>query len=102
MRSHRTTNIDPAVRLRRLEGYLRPIRDAWGSPELTEALSSFDGFCRLMGMDQIQQYLTSRRVNDIQDFSNHMLDEEGQRLQANLAEKYRVCSYLPSPKGIMY
>lgn len=89
--SHRTTNIDPALRLNRLEGYLQPIRDAWNRPELTEALSTFDGFCKLMGLDQVQQYLSSRRVNEIQDFSNFSLDEEGQALQAGLAEKYKVC-----------
>lgn len=43
-----------------------------------------------MGLDQVQQYLSSRRVNEIQDFSNCALDEEGQALQAGLSEKYKV------------
>ena len=88
--SHRTNNIDPNIRLTKLEGYLSPIRDRWTAPELTEQLSTFDGFCRLLGLDQVQQYLDRRRANEIKDFSNYLLDEEGQALQTALTAKYKV------------
>lgn len=58
---------------------------------MTEALQSFQGFCHLLGLDKVQDYLTSRRVHEIPDFSTHALDMEGQALQNELTEKFKVC-----------
>jgi exportin-5 len=57
---------------------------------MTEALQTFQGFCRLLGLDRVQEYLTSRRVHEIPDFSKHPLDPEGQALQNELTEKFKV------------
>ena len=88
--SHRTKNIDAAVRQSRLEGYIHPVRETWRDPGLTESLQTFQGFCAILGLDKVQEYLISRRVNEIPDFTRHVLDAEGQALQNELTEKFRV------------
>lgn len=88
--SHRTKNIDPEIRKQRLESYIVPVKQGWSDPNLTEALRSFQGFCQLLGLDKVQEYLISRRVHEIPDFSNHPLDTEGQALQNELTEKFKV------------
>lgn len=56
---------------------------------LTESLKSFQGFCAVLGMDKVQDYLISRRVNEISDFTKQPLDAEGQTLQLELTEKFK-------------
>jgi len=67
-----------------------PLKQGWSDPNLTEALRSFQGFCQLLGLDKVQEYLISRRVHEIPDFSSHPLDAEGQALQNELTEKFKV------------
>ncbi|KAH0609395.1 uncharacterized protein H6S33_012881 [Morchella sextelata] len=87
--NHRTKNIDPQLRQSRLEGYIFPVREAWRDPVLTESLQTFQGFCQVLGLDKVQDYLVSRRVNEISDFTKQPLDEEGQALQLELTEKFK-------------
>lgn len=57
---------------------------------LTESLQSFQGFCAVLGLDKVQDYLISRRVNEIPDFTKQPLDAEGQALQLELTEKFKI------------
>jgi exportin-5 len=57
---------------------------------LDEAISSFNGFCELLGLNKVKDYLISRRANEIQDWGSHPLDEEGQNIQKELDERVRV------------
>lgn len=88
--SHRTRNIDPAVRQQRLNDYILPLTNAWGSAELTNSLSGFNSFCTLLGLDKVQEYMITNRVHEIKDFSGHQLDHHALALQADLQEKFRV------------
>ncbi|CUS06929.1 unnamed protein product [Tuber aestivum] len=88
--NHRTKDIDPTVRQSRLESYIHPVRETWRDPGLTESLRTFQGFCALLGLDKVQEYLISRRVNEIPDFTKHVLDTEGQALQNELTEKFKT------------
>ena len=88
--SHRTRNIDPVIRQERLNSYIVPLSNAWGSAELTNSLSSFESFCALLGLDKVQEYMINNRVHEIKDFSSHQLDEQALQLQADLQEKFRV------------
>ncbi|KAA8913607.1 armadillo-type protein [Sphaerosporella brunnea] len=88
--NHRTKNIDSETRRQRLEHYVVPVKQSWVDPGLTEALASFEGFCRLLGLDRVQDYLVSRRVHEMEDFSQFTLDAEGQALQSELAEKFKA------------
>jgi exportin-5 len=92
--SHRTKNLDSETRRQRLGNYIIPVKQSWVDPGLTESLQSFQGFCRLLGLDRVQEYLVSRRVNEIQDFSQHTLDAEGQALQNELTEKFKVSIFV--------
>ncbi|KAI5806365.1 armadillo-type protein [Geopyxis carbonaria] len=87
--NHRTKNIDTHTQQVRLEGYIGPVKQAWVETSLTESLQTFEGFCKLLGLDGVQYYLTSRRVHEIPDFSKHHLDSEGQKLQSELTEKFK-------------
>ncbi|KAJ6258911.1 Exportin-5 [Drechslerella dactyloides] len=85
-----TKQIDPQLRIRTLESHLTPIIEDWCRPELTEMLSSFDGFCRLLMLNQVEEYLHTRKANQIRDWSAHELDAEGQTLQSHLTDKYNA------------
>ena len=88
--SHRAKGINPTLKKERLEGYISPLLNAWDTPELTNALASFESFCSLLGLDKVQEYMVAKRVNVIQDWSSHKLDPEALRLQADLQEKFKM------------
>ncbi|KAF8461021.1 armadillo-type protein [Kalaharituber pfeilii] len=88
--NHRTRNIDHVVRQERLNSYIVPLSNAWGSAELTASLASFESFCKLLGLDKVQEYMINNRVHEIKDFSAHQLDPQALQLQADLQEKFRV------------
>lgn len=84
--NHRAETIDPNLQMQRLQSYIEPIKAAWTSPQLTDALSSFEKFCNLLSLDKARSYLISHRVHEISDFANTPLDAEGQALQKELNE----------------
>jgi hypothetical protein len=88
--SHRCTKIDDDVRLQKLLGFINPVKQLWQSPQLNEAVSSFSGFCELLGLTKIKDYLTSRRVYEIPDWGHYPLDEEGQSIQKTLDDRVKV------------
>ncbi|KAF3931867.1 Exportin-5 [Dactylella cylindrospora] len=96
----RTKQIEPNARFQILEGHLAPILEMWCRPELTEMLSTFGGFCQLLMLDQVEQYLHSRKAHLIQNWSAHELDADGQTLQTQLTEKYNVLPLRPT-KGYL-
>ena len=91
--SHRATSIPPTARMQRLEAFIAPVKQLWQNPELDEALSSFNGFCELLGIGKVRNYLVSHRVHEVSDWSTMQLDDEGQAMQAELNERVKVlCS----------
>lgn len=88
--THRTTTIEPQMRMHRLEEYINPLKQAWVDPNLTRGLQSFQGFCDILGLTGMTDYLMSRRVYEISDFSQHPLDEQGQALQNALTERFKL------------
>ena len=83
---HRATTIEASVRDSRLDQFLQPLVDRWRSPGLSQGLSSFTEFNALLGLGNLQEYLLSRSVNQIQDWSSHPLDDEGRILQNHMQE----------------
>jgi exportin-5 len=63
---------------------------------LDETLSSFGGFCDLLGLSKVRDYLVSRRVHEIQEWGLNKLDAEGQALQAELEERLKASTMIPS------
>ncbi|EWC45906.1 hypothetical protein DRE_04913 [Drechslerella stenobrocha 248] len=96
----RTKHIDPNLRIQTLESHLTPIIETWCRPELTEMLGSFSGFCQMLMLDQVWQYLHSRKAHHIQNWSAHELDSDGQVLQTQLTEKYNILP-LRATKGYL-
>lgn len=88
--SHRATSIPPTARMQRLEAFIAPVKQLWQNPELDEALSSFNGFCELLGIGKVRNYLVSHRVHEVSDWSTMQLDNEGQVIQAELNERVKV------------
>lgn len=60
---------------------MHPVVEEWQNPELTHALSSFSGFCSLVGMEGLPQYLNSHHFASAKDWSNTPLDAEGKARQ---------------------
>lgn len=75
----------------RLEQTLQPIMSQWQSENLSRSLSSFDGFCELVGLGGIQNYVAVRTLHQIQNWSAHPLDEEGKLHQLHMQKCIEVC-----------
>lgn len=70
--------------------------DQWQDRGLSNSLSSFDNFTRLLGLENLQQYIFSRAVNKLPNWSAHPLDEEGKALQIHMQNALDV-SLHPAP-----
>ncbi|KAF4632023.1 hypothetical protein G7Y89_g6104 [Cudoniella acicularis] len=87
---HRATNIDPELRLQKLQGFIHPVQQLWQNNELEQSISSFPGFCDLLGLSKVRDFLVSRRVHEIDNWALYQLDVEGQTLQAELEERLKA------------
>lgn len=73
--------MDEKQREARLEDFIQPVVERWRDPALTASLRTFAGFCELLGLSELQTYLHSRRVNEIEDWAATPLDEGGKALK---------------------
>ncbi|PQE14421.1 nuclear import and export protein [Rutstroemia sp. NJR-2017a BBW] len=87
---HRASKIDPDIRLQKLKAFLEPVQRSWQNPEMDEAISSFGGFCSLLGLDRVRDFLVSRRVHEIQDWGQYQLDAEAQSIQKDLEDRLKA------------
>jgi exportin-5 len=88
--SHRATKIGPEGRLQKLRAFITPVEQLWRNSEMDAAISSFGGFCELLGLSKVRDYLVSRRVHEIQDWGLYQLDSEGQGIQKELDDRVKV------------
>ena len=86
----RAADIDSAARYGRLDQFLRPIISQWQNPGLGQRLSSYASFCELLGLSDVQKYLSARGVHRIQDWSSQPLDNEGKALQQRMTVSLEV------------
>jgi exportin-5 len=93
---HRATTIEPEVRMKRLESFISPIKQLWQNPVLDGALSSFDGFCTLLGISKVRDYMVSRRVHEVSDWAAFQLDADGQKIQVELTERVKALPLRPT------
>ncbi|KAI9772013.1 MAG: hypothetical protein M1840_001301 [Geoglossum simile] len=98
--THRATTIDPQLRESRLRSFVTPISLSWQDAELTRAVSSFQGFCDLLGLGKVQEYLVSRQVHKIEDWSQYQLDAEGRAIQTELNERFQLLPLRPTKSFI--
>lgn len=95
--SHRTTKIDDEIRLQKLSGFVNPVQNLWQNPGMIQALSSYSGFCELLGLSRVKDYLISRPVHEVADWGLYQLDAEGQKIQQELDDRVKVdLSHFPN------
>ena len=92
---HRSTSVDSEPREERLDQFLQPMIDQWQDRGLSDSLSSFDSFSKLLGLENLQQYLFSRAVHKLPNWSAHPLDDQGKALQVQMQNALDV-SLLPT------
>lgn len=86
--------------MQRLRAFTDPVKALWNDDGLKQALSSYAGFCELLGLDRAQRYIAQRRIHEIRDWGSVDLDAEGLALQDDLEERQAV-SCFSSPPGVM-
>ena len=93
---HRATAVDQKLREEKLDYFLNPLIAQWHTPSLSDSLSSFNGFCELLGLGPLQQYALSRGMHRMHDWSSHPLDEEGRVLQSRIQNSLEVSNEMVS------
>ena len=81
---HRATTVDVEPREARMKQMLQPVIDQWQDKDLSNSLSNFNSFTRLLGLENLQAYLISRKAHMIEDWSSQPLDDEGKAMQAKI------------------
>jgi exportin-5 len=84
---HRASAVDSQARLDRLQQIIQPVVDIWQDPQLTEALSTFSGFCSVVGLEGLPDYLSTQRYASVQDWPSQPLDQEGKARQTDVQMK---------------
>lgn len=87
---HRSSKVEPELRLQKLRGFIDPVQALWQNPQMNEALLSFGNFCDLLYLSNTRDYLVSRHVHDIQEWGLYQLDTEGQSVQKQLEDRLKV------------
>jgi hypothetical protein len=90
--------MDEQQREARLEEFIQPVIERWRDPALTASLSDFAGFCELLGLSNLQSYLHSRRVNEIEDWAATPLDEEGKALKLAIEAAQNASDQVDHPR----
>ncbi|KKK25029.1 hypothetical protein P175DRAFT_0560730 [Aspergillus ochraceoroseus IBT 24754] len=85
----RANNVDPYQRQSRLTSFVEPIKQAWQEEELRNLCSSFDGFCNMLGLQNVGPYMQSRQAQKQADWSVVVLDGEGKRVQEEMTRKFQ-------------
>ncbi|EEQ88473.2 nuclear import and export protein Msn5 [Blastomyces dermatitidis ER-3] len=85
----RAPQVDPDIRQSRLQLFVEPIRQSWSSEEFKQISTSFEGFCQILGLDQIWPYLQRLQAQKVEDWSTIPLDEEGKNIQAHMTTKFQ-------------
>ena len=93
---HRSDRVEKAMKLEKLSGFLQPIKAQWQNEDLKQALSSYESFCQMMGLDKAQNYLARNHVHEINDWGSVALDAEGQALQNELEDRQAALPLRPT------
>ncbi|KAJ5614425.1 hypothetical protein N7528_008079 [Penicillium herquei] len=86
----RANNIDTNVRHTRLASFLEPIREAWQDEEFCRMSSSFEGFCSMLGLENVGSYMQNKQAHKLSDWSIAPLDDEGKVVQEEMTRKFQM------------
>ncbi|KAF1946379.1 ARM repeat-containing protein [Clathrospora elynae] len=84
---HRCTTLERATQEERMRQMLNRVKDAWRNDEFTQAISSFQSFCGVLGMGQLPEFLSANNFRGVQDWSEQTLPSDGQTLQALILDR---------------
>ncbi|KAL2831252.1 armadillo-type protein [Aspergillus pseudoustus] len=85
----RANNIEPYLRQTRLASFVEPITQAWQDDELRNMCSTFEGFCNLLGLQNVGPYMQSRQAQKLEDWTEAALDPEGKAVQEEMTRKFQ-------------
>ncbi|KAJ5197953.1 uncharacterized protein N7498_007070 [Penicillium cinerascens] len=86
----RANNIDPNLRQSRLTSFLEPIRESWQDAEFRRMCSSFDGFCSMLGLENVGSYMQAKQAHRLADWADVILDAEGKNVQEEMTRKFQM------------
>ncbi|GLI76865.1 karyopherin [Penicillium ochrochloron] len=86
----RASNLDPNLRHSRLAGFLAPIQEAWQDEEFRRMSSSFEGFCTMLGLENVGSYMQAKQAHKLEDWSSVVLDNEGKLVQEEMTRKFQM------------
>lgn len=86
----RANNIDPNLRRTRLASFLEPIQQAWQDEEFRRMSSSFEGFCSMLGIENVGSYMQAKQAHRLADWSSVTLDGEGKLVQEEMTRKFQM------------
>lgn len=86
----RANNIDPSLRQGRLTTFLNPIREAWQDEEFRHMSSSFEGFCTMLGLENVGSYMQAKQAHRLADWADVILDSEGKTVQEEMTRKFQM------------
>ncbi|KAJ5930247.1 hypothetical protein N7466_005740 [Penicillium verhagenii] len=86
----RANNIDPNLRISRLASFLEPIREAWQDEEFCRMSSSFEGFCSMLGLENVGSYMQALQAHKLSDWASAPLDSEGRIVQEEMTKKFQM------------
>ena len=86
----RTTKLSRDVQSQRLESYISQTMSKWTNPQFHEQMQSFDGFCRLLHIDGIEEYFSDRQAGKVEDWSTILLDDKGRAMKAQIDASQHV------------
>jgi exportin-5 len=84
---HRCTTLDRAAQQERMRQMLNRVKEGWQNDEFTQAISSFQSFCGVLGMGQLPDFLATNNFRGVHDWSQQPLPSEGQALQSTILER---------------
>ncbi|KAF9892935.1 hypothetical protein FE257_000527 [Aspergillus nanangensis] len=85
----RASNVEPYLRQSRLAFFVEPIRQAWQEEHFRQMCSSFEGFCTMLGLQNVGPYMQTRQAHKLVDWASAPLDSEGKRIQEEMTRNFQ-------------
>ncbi|KAG8625378.1 hypothetical protein KVT40_007129 [Elsinoe batatas] len=85
--TQRTVQLDEQSRLAQLQPLLEPIAINWSDESLAQGASSFEGFCEVIGLSKLTNYVEQAKFGETADWANTPLDDAGTYIQKLINQK---------------
>ncbi|KAF4549714.1 Hypothetical protein D9617_20g027700 [Elsinoe fawcettii] len=85
--TQRTVQLDEQSRLTQLQPLLEPIATEWSDDNLAQSVASFEGFCELVGLSKLTNYIEQAKFYESSDWGERSLDDAGAYIQKLINQK---------------